>query len=126
MKKFLIVLICVLLLGACQREDEGKDRRLVAAERMLEAIVEGNKRKMDHIYVDGAVPHPDDIFKMKKDWGMDKLTYEDFQLEEVSIHVFHANYKDTRTGEAKALAFRVKEDPKGGVLIDFVGVVESK
>ncbi|BBP88763.1 hypothetical protein BsIDN1_23810 [Bacillus safensis] len=44
----------------------GKDRRLVAAEHMLEAITEGKKRKMEDIYVEGAVPSPDDILKLKK------------------------------------------------------------
>lgn len=104
----------------------GKDRRLVAAEHMLEAITEGNKRKMEDIYVEGAVPSPEDILKLKKEWGIDTLSYEDFQLEEASIHVFHANYEDAKTGKKKALALRVKEDPeRGGVLIDFVGVVEG-
>ncbi|MFS0654393.1 hypothetical protein [Bacillus sp. 179-C3.3 HS] len=126
MKKFLLMLMCMLLLMACQREDEGKDRRLVAAERMLEAITEGNKRKMEHIYVEGAVPHPDEILKLKKDWGIEKLSYDDFQLEEASIHVFHANYQDARTKEKKAIALRIKEDPTKGVLIDFVGVVEGE
>lgn len=66
MKKFLFILMCMLLLSACQREDEGKDRRLVAAEHMLEAITEGNKRKMEEVYVEGAVPSPNDILKLKK------------------------------------------------------------
>ena len=40
--------------------------------------------------------------------------------------MFHANYEDAKTGKKKALALRVKEDPeRGGVLIDFVGVVEG-
>lgn len=126
MKKFLFILMCMFLLSACQREDEGKDRRLVAAEHMLEAITEGNKRKMEDIYVEGAVPSPSDILKLKKEWGIDTLSYEDFQLEEASIHVFHANYEDDNTGKKKALALRVKEDlERGGVLIDFVGVVEG-
>ncbi|MGX9291225.1 hypothetical protein ACSLGF_08350 [Bacillus sp. A015] len=125
MKKFLFILMCILLLSACQREDEGKDRRLVAAEHMLEAVAEGNKRKMENIYVEGAVPSPNDILTLKKEWGIEKLSYQDFQLEEASIHVFHANYKDAQTGEKKALALRVKEDPERGVLIDFVGVVEG-
>ncbi|KAJ0073033.1 hypothetical protein V7X02_05355 [Bacillus altitudinis] len=126
MKKFLFIFMCIVLLSACSREDEGKDRRLVASEHMLEAITEGNKRKMENVYVEGAVPSPSDILKSKKEWGIETLSYEDFQLEEASIHVFHANYKDVNTGEKKALAFRVKEDPeKGGVRIDFVGVVEG-
>lgn len=125
MKKFLFILMCILLLSACQRGDEGKDRRLVAAERMLEAIAEGNKRKMENIYVEGAVPSPNDILKFKKEWGIEKLSYQDFQLEEASIHVFHAKYEDSQTGEKKALALRVKEDSEKGVLIDFVGIVEE-
>ncbi|QGX66354.1 hypothetical protein GPA07_13165 [Bacillus sp. ms-22] len=126
MKKWGFMLMCVLLLSACQREDEGKDRRLVAAEHMLEAITEGNKRKIENVYVEGAVPSLSDILKSKKEWGIESLSYEDFQMEEASIHVFHANYEDVETGEKKALAFRVKEDPeRGGVIIDFVGVVEG-
>ncbi|WP_353856020.1 hypothetical protein [Bacillus sp. Bos-x628] len=125
MKKFLFILVCIFLLGACQREDEGKDRRLVAAEHMLEAIAEGNKRKMEEVYVEGAVPHPNDIIKLKKVWGIENLSYQDFHIEEASIHVFHAIYEDAQTGEEKALALRVKEDPERGVLIDFVGVVEG-
>lgn len=125
MKKFLFIFMCIVLLSACSREDEGKDRRLVASEHMLEAITEGNKRKMDNVYVEGAVPSPSDILKSKRNGELRRFSYEDFQLEEASIHVFHANYKDVNTGE-KALAFRVKEDPeKGGVRIDFVGVVEG-
>ncbi|BBP88764.1 hypothetical protein BsIDN1_23820 [Bacillus safensis] len=48
-------------------------------------------------------------------------------MEEASIHVFHANYEDAKTGKKKRhFALRVKEDPeRGGVLIDFVGVVEG-
>lgn len=126
MKKFLFILMCIVLLSACSREDEGKDRRLVAAEHMLEAITEENKQKMDSIYVEGAVPSPNDILKLKKEWGIETLSYEDFQLEEASIHVFHANYEDEKTGKKKALALRVVENPeKGGVRVDFVGVVEG-
>ncbi|NQD53585.1 hypothetical protein HP440_24190, partial [Bacillus altitudinis] len=75
MKKFLFIFMCIVLLSACSREDEGKDRRLVASEHMLEAITEGNKRKMDNVYVEGAVPSPNDILKSKKEWGIETLSY---------------------------------------------------
>ncbi|WP_144474177.1 hypothetical protein [Bacillus pumilus] len=126
MKKILFIFMCIVLLGACSREDEGKDRRLVAVKQMIKAITEGNKQKIENIYVEGAVPSPNDMLKMKKEWGIETLSYDDFQLEEASIHVFHANYEDEKTGEKKALAMRVIEDPeKGGVRIDFVGLVEG-
>ncbi|MGE6631112.1 hypothetical protein [Bacillus sp. NPDC077027] len=124
MKRLLLLFVCVLILSACQNEDAGKDRRLVAAEHMLEAITEGNIRKMKQVYVEGAKPTPKDLLKLKAEWGISSLSYDDFRLEEASIHVFHAIYIDEKKEQEKALAFRIKEDPNRGSLIDFVGVVD--
>ncbi|WHH53507.1 hypothetical protein QKW55_13445 [Bacillus paralicheniformis] len=59
MRRFAAVLICLavaMVAAGCQNEDEGKDRRLVAVEGMLEAILNDDVSKMKRLYVEGATP----------------------------------------------------------------------
>lgn len=108
-----------------QNKDEGKDRRLAAAEDMLEAIMEDDLPKMKQLYVEGATPSPEEVLKAKRNWGISGLDKNDFQMYEASIHVFHASYK-AKSGEPGKIAFRIHNDPDKGVMIDYIGHIAGK
>ncbi|WP_429661584.1 hypothetical protein [Bacillus glycinifermentans] len=76
------------IIAGCQdqNKDEGKDRRLAAAEDMLEAIMEDDLPKMKQLYVEGATPSPEEVLKAKRNWGISGLDKNDFQMYEASIH----------------------------------------
>ena len=108
MRRIAAVLICLavaLIVAGCQNEDEGKDRRLVAVEDMLEAILDDDLSKMKRLYVEGANPSPETILKDKQKWGISGLHADDFQISEASIHVFHAAYKMENTVSPERLRF---------------------
>ncbi|MFN2745918.1 MULTISPECIES: hypothetical protein [Bacillus] len=123
MQRMAAVVICLAfaVMAGCQHEDEGKDRRLVAVENMLEAILENDLSGMKRLYVEGALPSPETILNEKQKWGIAGLDEDDFQIYEASIHVFHAAYKAKPSGEPGAIAFRIRDDPDKGIMIDFIG-----
>ncbi|UJG57399.1 hypothetical protein KY998_08000 [Bacillus paralicheniformis] len=128
MRRFAAVLICLavaMVAAGCQNEDEGKDRRLVAVEGMLEAILNDDVSKMKRLYVEGANPSPETILENKQKWGISGLRADDFQISEASIHVFHAAYKMENTGQPGTIAFRIRNDPDKGVMIDFIGYIKE-
>ncbi|MCI4130158.1 hypothetical protein MOF38_10990 [Bacillus haynesii] len=128
MRKIAAVLICLavaMIVAGCQNEDEGKDRRLAAVEDMLEAILDDDLSKMKRLYVEGANPSPETILKDKQKWGISGLDAADFQISEASIHVFHAAYKMENTGQPGTIAFRIRNDPDKGVMIDFIGYIKE-
>ncbi|MGG0839503.1 hypothetical protein ABE057_20525 [Bacillus paralicheniformis] len=121
----LIFLAVAMVAAGCQNEDEGKDRRLVAVEDMLEAILNDDVSKMKRLYVEGATPSPETILENKQKWGISGLRADDFQISEASIHVFHAAYKMENTGQPGTVAFRIRNDPDKGVMIDFIGYIKE-
>ncbi|MEK5097148.1 hypothetical protein [Bacillus sp. FSL W8-0848] len=129
MQKFVAVMLCLAfaVIAGCQDQngDEGKDRRLAAAEDMLEAIIEDDLPKMKQLYVEGANPLPEEVLKAKRKWGISGLNKDDFQMSEGSIHVFHASYK-TKSGEPGKIAFRIRNDPDKGVMIDYIGHIAGE
>ncbi|MEC3606802.1 hypothetical protein [Bacillus glycinifermentans] len=129
MQKIVAVMLFMAfaIISGCQgqNEDEGKDRRLAAAEDMLEAIIEDDLPKMKQLYVEGAAPSPEEVLKAKRNWGISGLDKDDFQMSEASIHVFHASYKATN-GEPGKIAFRIRNDPDKGVMIDYVGHIAGE
>ncbi|MFT0802292.1 hypothetical protein VSK91_12060 [Bacillus swezeyi] len=128
MQRIAAIVICLAfaVITGCQNEDEGKDRRLAAVENMLEAILEEDLSEMKRLYVEGAVPSPETILKDKQKWGISGLNADDFQISEASIHVFHAAYKMENSGESGRVAFRIRDDPDKGIMIDFIGQISRK
>ena len=129
MPRIAAVILCLVfgVIAGCQdSDDEGKDRRLAAAEDMLEAIIEDDLPKMKKLYVEGATPSPEQVLKAKKKWGISGLKMDDFRIAEASIHVFHASYKIEGSGEPGKIAFRIRNDPDKGVMIDYIGQIADK
>ncbi|KAA6453150.1 hypothetical protein [Bacillus swezeyi] len=128
MQRIAAIVICLAfaVITGCQNEDEGKDRRLAAVENMLEAILEEDLSEMKRLYVEGAVPSLETILKDKQKWGISGLNADDFQISEASIHVFHAAYKMENSGESGRVAFRIRDDPDKGIMIDFIGQISRK
>ncbi|MGN9865855.1 hypothetical protein [Bacillus swezeyi] len=128
MQRIAAIVICLAfaVITGCQNEDEGKDRRLAAVENMLEAILEEDLSEMKRLYVEEAVPSPETILKDKQKWGISGLNADDFQISEASIHVFHAAYKMENSGESGRVAFRIRDDPDKGIMIDFIGQISRK
>ncbi|MED1739019.1 hypothetical protein P4U97_05830 [Bacillus swezeyi] len=128
MQRIAAIVICLAftVITGCQNEDEGKDRRLAAVENMLEAILKEDLSEMKRLYVEGAVPSPETILKEKQKWGISGLNADDFQISEASIHVFHAAYKMENSGESGRVAFRIRDDPDKGIMIDFIGQISRK
>ncbi|MED2978252.1 hypothetical protein P4284_16310 [Bacillus swezeyi] len=128
MQRIAAIVICLAftVITGCKNEDEGKDRRLAAVENMLEAILKEDLSEMKRLYVEGAVPSPETILKEKQKWGISGLNADDFQISEASIHVFHAAYKMENSGESGRVAFRIRDDPDKGIMIDFIGQISSK
>lgn len=125
--KVLVISFVILALAACKNEDEGRDRRLVVAEDMLEAILEENERGMRDIYLEGAYHSPEKLISLKKKWGIDNLELADFQLREESFYVFRAYYDQDNKKESKAIAFRVRKTDDDRIIVDYVDqVVETK
>ncbi|WP_224768318.1 hypothetical protein [Metabacillus idriensis] len=125
--KILFISFMILALAACKDEDEGRDRRLVVAEDMLEAILEENERGMRDIYLEGAYHSPEKLISLKKKWDIDKLELADFELKEESFYVFRAYYDQDNKKESKAIAFRVIETDDDRIIVDYVDqVVERK
>jgi hypothetical protein len=120
MKPFCVfAAIWCLFLSGCQNEDDGRDRRLVAVEEMLHALLEENVTTMKKLYV-GSSPNPKEIIQSKEEWGINKLAFDDFEIKEAGIHVFHASYNSN----TEAIAFRVKTMDDGRIMIDFIGHVK--
>ncbi|MGG4488317.1 hypothetical protein [Metabacillus idriensis] len=125
--KVLILCLLALFLSACKDEDEGRDRRLVVTEDMLEAILDENKREMRDIYLEGAYHSPQELISLKKKWKIDNLELEDFEIKEESFYVFRAYYDQDDQNETKAIAFRVRETDEDELIVDYVDqVVEEK
>ncbi|TDL80281.1 hypothetical protein [Peribacillus frigoritolerans] len=125
--KVLILCLLALFLSACKDEDEGRDRRLVVVEDMLEAILDEDKRDMRDIYIEGAYHSPQELISLKKKWKIDNLELEDFEIKEESFYVFRAYYDQDDQKESKAIAFRVRETEEDELIVDYVDqVVEEK
>ncbi|MDQ0860598.1 hypothetical protein [Bacillus sp. V2I10] len=125
--KIFILCLFSLFLSACKDEDEGRDRRLVVVEDMLEAILEEDKRDMRGIYLEGAYHSPQELISLKKKWKIENLELEDFEIKEESFYVFRAYYDQDDQKESKAIAFRVRETDEDELIVDYVDqVVEEK
>lgn len=125
--KIIVLSFIILALSACKDEDEGRDRRVVVVEDMLEAILEENKWGMRDIYLDGAYHSPEKLISLKKKWDIDKLELADFELKEESFYVFRAYYDQDNKKESKAIAFRVRVTDNDGFIVDYVDqVIEAK
>ncbi|MGP1907063.1 hypothetical protein ACTSEZ_02770 [Metabacillus sp. JX24] len=123
---FLMTAIFAFLLSGCKDEDEGRDRRLVAAEDMLEAIIEEDEREMKALYLKGAYHTPEELISLKKKWGIDKLELKDFNLQEESFYVYRAYYDEVDQRERKAIVLRVRETEDDRIIVDFVDQITEK
>lgn len=96
-------------------------------EDMLEAILEEDKRDMRGIYLEGAYRSPQELISLKKEWKIDNLELEDFEIKEESFYVFRAYYDQDDQKKSKAIAFRVRETDEDELIVDYVDqVVEEK
>ncbi|WP_282033323.1 hypothetical protein [Metabacillus indicus] len=123
---FLMTALFAFLLSGCRDEDEGRDRRLVAAEDMLEAILEEDEREMKDLYLKGAYHTPEELISLKKKWGIDNLELKDFDFQEESFYVYRAYYDQDDQTERKAIVLRVRETEDDRIIVDFVDQITEK
>lgn len=119
----ILLFLGLLILVGCNKQENirptDSKENLQLVQNFLSAMIDSDVDSIKSIYKEGSHFTPQELVEKVDEWGLEGKSIEDFTFKKASYYVYHVSFE-----EESYIAIKLKENPAGGYLIDFVELIK--